>query len=182
MKNRELNELLGKLQKDFDNLTGGKFYYFVTKNEKIITKYLTKLQINFQKENKLNEENANKYNEYIKKAKLIEAKYSNQQINKDLEELKRSENKDQLKITELNNKMKDNISNMEKEFDVLNKEFKEITDLAEKQRLDFNKLMNEEANIEEELWTIKEEYLPKDITIGQRKIIEELITDVKAIR
>jgi seryl-tRNA synthetase len=112
----------------------------------------------------------------MKKATLIEAKYSNQQINKNLEELKKSENKDRSKIAELNNKIKDNVSNMEKEFETLNKEFKEITDLAQKQRLDFNKLMNEEADVK--LWTIKYENLPKEITIGQRKIIEELITNV----
>jgi hypothetical protein len=177
MKNRELTELLNKLKNEFDNLPGDKIYYFVRKNEKIIIKYLTNLQTNFQKEHKLNEINSQKYTEYMKKASLIEAKYSNQQIYKNLEEIEKLEIKDQEKIKELKNKIQDNITNQEKEFGVLNKEFKEVTDEAEKQRLAFNKLMNEEAKIK--LWTIKEENLPKSITIGQRKIIEELITDIK---
>lgn len=179
MKNNELINLHTNLKTKFNNLQGEKFSYFINKNIKIIESYMISIKTTFQTDNKINEDESGKYNDYMQKANELQMKYSNEQNYKDLAALKSSkeDTNDEADIKTLQSLIENNMKEHEIAFEELNAKFKETVDIIDAQNQAWTSLMNSDSEII--LYKIERKNIPNDINPEQEGMIFDLIIDIE---
>lgn len=144
-----------------DNLSGGKFAYFVAKNISATRSEVEALEAILK--------NSKEYDEYEEERVALA--------------LENAETDDKGKPKIIMNQqmqteyvMKDPLKWI-KEFKALNKKHKKVLDAKQKQLDEYNEMLKEESDVK--LHRIKMEHVPANISVAQMNIIVDLIDDAE---
>jgi hypothetical protein len=153
MKNNELYQLADGLGKMGD-LTGVKFAYAIVKNKRIVEDEIKLLSESLKA--------SDKFTEFDKKRVEIVKEHADK------------DEKGEAKI-EGNQYVVSDTKAMEAAIDPLKEEYKDTIEAREAQIKEFNEMLEKEINIE--LYKIKQDDLPKDISVAQLESIRWIVEE-----